>query len=122
MTRYASPNLILKILILPASCSRAARDLLMVPLRLPRGLLVAMNCVLERLATPARLTSSVRCTVLATEKDDVGSETGYERMVLSQVSTTSAVGGSRPKRKCSLVINPIHQLVPSKRLHVDELH
>ncbi len=60
--------------------------------------------------------------MLATEKDDRGSETGYERMVLSQVSTTSAAGGSRPKRKCSLAINPIHQLMPSKRLHIDEEH
>lgn len=46
------------------------------------------------------------------------SETGYERMVLSQASTTSVTATGRPRRKCSLAINPIHQYVQSKRLRV----
>ncbi|CAN0026297.1 unnamed protein product [Pylaiella littoralis] len=51
------------------------------------------------------------------EDDEMGSETGYERMILSQASTTSSTG--RPRRKCSLATNPIHQFVQSKRLRVD---
>lgn len=47
------------------------------------------------------------------------SETGYERLALSQASTASAATG-RAKRKCSLAINPIHQVVPRKRLRVQE--
>lgn len=52
------------------------------------------------------------------EKDGLGSETGYERLALSQASAVSAVTG-RTKRKCSLAINPIHQILPSKRLRVE---
>ena len=51
----------------------------------------------------------------------MGSETGYERLALSQTSTTSTVTtGRRTKRKCSLAINPIHQVVTSKRLRVEQ--
>lgn len=50
----------------------------------------------------------------------MGSETGYERLALSQTSTTSTVTTGRTKRKCSLAINPIHQIVTSKRLRVEQ--
>eukprot|EP00903_Cladosiphon_okamuranus_P019216 g17670.t1 len=53
------------------------------------------------------------------EEDSIRSATGYERLALSQASATSAAE-SRPKRKCSLAINPIHQIVPSKRLRVEQ--
>ncbi|CAM9260460.1 unnamed protein product [Ectocarpus sp. 12 AP-2014] len=45
-------------------------------------------------------------------------DTGYERVMLSQASSTSASG--KAKRRCSLATNPIHQYVPSKRLRVCE--
>ncbi|CAM9725294.1 unnamed protein product [Scytosiphon promiscuus] len=49
---------------------------------------------------------------------ELDSQPGYERLLLSQDSTASTAG--KPKRKCSLAINPIHQSVPSKRLRVDQ--
>ena len=73
------------------------------------------------LVPPENQSHADRCNSLVVEQDDMGSETGYERMVLSQVSTTSAAGGGgRSKRKCSLAINPIYQ--SGKRLRVEGEH